>query len=184
MLSFNVSQDNQKTSPNILQYLGSGGRMGGGEEEEYFPFPKMSCGHLTCFMCNVLEINPKVCNKSENHLLVWKFDLPYPHNIYLFPSPFPTPHCLQAMKTPLWPGNFTPVANLQSVLYTMSYIRLPRCLPTIRYALTYPSLLDRPLFITFSLLTTKQIISPVTSTREKRAFFLGRRGSRIGGSRS
>ena len=29
-------------------------------------------------------------------------------------------------------------------------------------------------------LTTKQIISPATSTREKRAFFLERRGSRIG----
>ena len=37
------------------------------------------------------------------------------------------------------------------------------------------SLLLRPLFIKFSLLTTKQIISPATST-----FFLGRRGSRIG----
>ena len=44
------------------------------------------------------------------------------------------------------------------------------------------SLLHRPLFIKFSLLTTKQIISPASNTREKRTrtFFLRRRGSRIG----
>ena len=49
------------------------------------------------------------------------------------------------------------------------------------------SLLHRPLFTKLftpaepSLFpTTKHIISPATITREKRAFFLGRRGSRIG----
>ena len=41
----------------------------------------------------------------------------------------------------------------------------------------FNSLLHRSLFIKFSLLTTKQIISPATSTREKK---LGRRGSRVG----
>ena len=35
------------------------------------------------------------------------------------------------------------------------------------------SLLHRPLFIKFSLLTTKQIISPATSTRVKSLFFSG-----------
>ena len=46
-----------------------------------------------------------------------------------------------------------------------------------------PWVSHRPLFIKFSLLTTKQIISPATSTKEKRAvavLFLGRRASRIG----
>ena len=39
----------------------------------------------------------------------------------------------------------------------------------------FVSLLHRPLFIKFSLLTTKQIISPASSTRKKRAFLgLGR----------
>ena len=39
----------------------------------------------------------------------------------------------------------------------------------------FVSLLHRPLFIKFSLLTTKQIISPASSTRKKKAFLgLGR----------
>ena len=39
----------------------------------------------------------------------------------------------------------------------------------------FVSLLNRPLFIKFPLLTTKQIISPASSTRKKRAFLgLGR----------
>ena len=46
------------------------------------------------------------------------------------------------------------------------------------------SLLHRPFFIKFSLLTTKQIIFPATSTREKRAFFSwASRFSDWGGSR-
>ena len=56
------------------------------------------------------------------------------------------------------------------VIYFIFSRSLPLHLLVNRY-----SLLHIPLFIKFSLLTTKQIISPAITTREKRAFFLGRR---------